>query len=169
MIDLLSEDSLPKDAGDFRLIDRKVIDVLSNSKDSNPYLRGMIAIAGFKQIGIPYDRNPRTEGESKFKIKNYIGLALDGIFNHSIIPLRIASFIGFVVSILSIILSLIYFTGKLIYGSFWNPGFATTTILILFSLSLNALFLGIIGEYIGRMYYQVKNNPDVIIDETINI
>ena len=169
LINLVSEDPLPKDAGDFRLIDKKVIDVLRNSEDSNPYLRGIIATMGFQQIGIPYDRNSRTKGKSKFMIKDLIGLALDGILNHSIIPLRIATFIGFFVSMIAVVLSLIYFTGKLLYGPFWDAGFATTTILILISIGLNGFFLGIIGEYIGRIFKQVKYSSLTIIEEKINI
>ena len=169
LIDFLSEDYLPKDAGDFRLIDRKVLNVLKEIRDQQPYLRGAIAAVGFKQIGIPYDRNARIRGKSKFSMGNMIRLALDGMLNHSIIPLRIAIYTGFFVTVISIVLVIVYFIGKLIYGPLWNAGFATTTILILISIGLNGLFLGIIGEYIGRIYKQVKDSPLIIIEETINI
>ena len=169
LIDFLSEEYLPKDAGDFRLIDRKVLNVLKEIRDQQPYLRGAIAAIGFKQIGIPYDRNARIRGKSKFSMGNMINLALDGMLNHSIIPLRIASYTGFFVTVISIVLVIVYFIGKLIYGPLWNAGFATTTILILISIGLNGLFLGIIGEYIGRIYKQVKDSPLTIIEETINI
>ena len=96
-------------------------------------------------------------------------LAMDGILNHSVIPLQIASYTGFFVTAISIVLVIIYFIGKLIYGPLWNAGFATTTILILISIGLNGLFLGIIGEYIGRIYKQVKDSPLTIIEERINI
>jgi dolichol-phosphate mannosyltransferase len=169
LIDFLSEEYLPKDAGDFRLIDRKVLNVLKEIRDQQPYLRGAIAAIGFKQIGIPYDRNARIRGKSKFSMGNMINLALDGMLNHSIIPLRIASYTGFFVTVISIVLVIVYFIGKLIYGPLWNSGFATTTILILISIGLNGLFLGIIGEYIGRIYKQVKDSPLTIIEQTINI
>ena len=168
IINFLSEDYLPKDVGDFRLIDRKIIDELKGIKDSQPYIRGTIASIGFKQIGIPYDRNIRTKGKSKFSMGSLISLALDGILNHSIIPLRIATFIGLFVSIITFILSIIYFLGKLIFGPSWSAGFATTTILILLSISLNTLFLGIIGEYLGRIYRQAKKLPLTIIEKKIN-
>ena len=168
LINILSEDYLPKDAGDFRLIDRKVINVLKQIQDSQPYIRGTIASVGFNQVGIPYDRNARISGKSKFKSGDMISLAMDGILNHSITPLRIATFIGFSVSILAVILSLIYFIGKLIYGPLWDAGFATTTVLILISIGLNGFFLGIIGEYIGRIYKQVKKQPITIIEKKIN-
>ena len=168
IINFLSEDYLHNDVGDFQLIDRKVIDVLKEEKDNQPYIRGTIASIGFKQIGIPYDRNARTKGKSKFSMGNMFSLAIDGILNHSIIPLRIATFVGLFISIITFILALIYFVGKLIYGPSWSAGFATTTILILLSISLNTLFLGIIGEYLGRMYKHVKKRPLIIIEKMIN-
>ena len=168
LIDFLSEEYLPKDAGDFRLIDRKVLNVLKEIRDQQPYLRGAIAAIGFKQIGIPYDRNARTKGKSKFSMGNMFSLAIDGILNHSVIPLRIATFVGLFISIITFILALIYLVGKLIYGPSWSAGFATTTILILLSISLNTLFLGVIGEYLGRMYKQVKKRPLTIIEKKIN-
>ena len=123
---------------------------------------------GFQQIGIPYNRRPRVKGESKFKVRDLIGLALDGILNHSIIPLRFATYFGLFVSMLTFIMASIYLFGKIIYGSSWVAGFATTTILILLSLSLNALFLGIIGEYLGRIYKQLKSSADTIIEKKLN-
>ena len=168
IINFLSEDYLHNDVGDFQLIDRKIIDLLKEEKDNQPYIRGTIASIGFKQIGIPYDRNARTKGKSKFSMGNMFSLAIDGILNHSIIPLRIATFVGLFISIITFILALIYFVGKLIYGPSWSAGFATTTILILLSISLNTLFLGIIGEYLGRMYKHVKKRPLIIIEKMIN-
>ena len=169
IINFLSEDYLPKDVGDFQLIDRKVIDILKEVRDNQPYIRGTIASIGFKQIGIPYDRNSRTKGKSKFSMSSLISLALDGILNHSIIPLRIATFVGIFISIITFILAITYFIGKIIYGPTWSSGFATTTILILLSISLNTLFLGVIGEYLGRIYKQVKKRPLTIIDKKVNI
>jgi polyisoprenyl-phosphate glycosyltransferase len=168
LLDLLSEDYLPKDSGDFRLVDRKVVDALKEMDDLQPYVRGSIASIGFEQIGILYDRNPRIKGESKFKLKELLGIAIDGIVNHSIIPLRIATFIGLFVSAITFFMAGYYFFRK-IFGADWPEGFAATTILLLFSLSINTLFLGVIGEYVGRIYKQVKRKPVTIIEETINI
>lgn len=167
MIDLLSEDHLPRDAGDFRLVDRKILDALKEIHDEQPYLRGTISSLGFNQIGIPYDRDERLRGESKFSFSQLIRLAFDGILNHSLVPLRFASYIGLAVSGITFIGLLVYLIGKL-FGANWPAGFATTTILILMSLSLNALFLGIIGEYLGRIYQQVKKRPLTIVDKKIN-
>ena len=164
LIDFLSEDHLPKDAGDFRLVDRRVLDELLKIEDQQPYLRGSIAALGFSQIGVPYDRSERKRGESKFSWRDLATLATDGILNHSIVPLRIATFIGLAVSFITVLGMIFYTAGRLLFGQNWPAGFATTTALILLSLSLNALFLGIIGEYVGRIYRQVKKRPITIIE-----
>lgn len=167
IIDSLSEDELPLDAGDFRLIDRCVLDELQKYEDNQPYLRGTIAALGFDQIGIPYDRAERQRGESKFSFGELIGLALDGILNHSVVPLRIATYLGLVISLVTFLGIVGYGVGRLFLGKHWPPGFATLIILILGSLSLNALFLGIIGEYLGRIYRQVKRRPLTIVERQV--
>src|SRR5262249_3029579 len=162
-----SEYPLPHDAGDFRLIDRRVLQELKKIDDYQPYLRGSIATLGFNQIGIPYDRLERAHGETKFSVGDLMGLALDGILNHSVIPLRIATFTGLTVSVLTFVGLIIYSVGKVTVGKDWPPGFATTTALTLISLSLNALFLGIIGEYLGRIYQQIKRRPTTVVETAI--
>jgi dolichol-phosphate mannosyltransferase len=168
LIDSLSEDDLPLDAGDFRLVDRRVLDELRNLDDSQPYLRGTVASLGFSQVGVPYNRAERARGESKFSFRELVGLALDGILNHSVVPLRIATYLGLAVSLLTFLAIVGYTVGRLFFGADWPPGFATIIILILGSLSLNALFLGIIGEYLGRIYKQVKRRPLTIIEREID-
>jgi polyisoprenyl-phosphate glycosyltransferase len=168
IIDSLSEDELPLDAGDFRLLDRCVLDELQKFEDNQPYLRGTIAALGFDQIGIPYDRAERQHGQSKFSFGELIGLAFDGILNHSVVPLRIATYLGLMISLLTFLGIVAYGVGRLFLGKNWPPGFATVIILILGSLSLNALFLGIIGEYLGRIYRQVKRRPLTIIEREVN-
>ena len=137
--------------------------------DSKIYLRGLIASFGFKQKGIEYDREKRKKGSSNFKLADLFGLAFDGILNHSMLPLRLASIVGILISLITIFGSLGYLIIKVYYPNTWPPGFATTTILILISISLNGLFLGIIGEYIGRIYNILKKRPNVIIDKKLNI
>lgn len=168
LVDFLSEDNLPVDVGDFRLIDRKVVDVLRQVDDAQPYLRGMIASMGFRQHGIEYDRRGRERGKSNFHFKDLVGLALDGILNHSTIPLRMASFLGIGVSALTVLAMLAYTISKFIFGFDWPAGFTTLAILSLAGISLNALFLGIIGEYLGRIYQQVKKRPIVIIEDELD-
>ena len=168
LIDLLSEDRLPLNAGDFRLIDRVILDELKKVDDQTPYLRGTIAAMGFKQTGIEYDRAERLRGESKFPLRRMIGFAVDGILNHSVIPLRVATFIGLATSLITLLSIPVYLIGRLILAKDWPAGFATTTILMLLSISLNALFLGIIGEYLGRIYKQVKRRPITIVEKSLN-
>lgn len=159
LVDFLSEDALPHDAGDFRLVDRCVIDQLKQVSDQQPYLRGLIASMGFKQTGIIYDRAARERGSSKFNFMRLFGLALDGILQHSIVPLRIATFFGVIMSGITALGAVYYLVTRLFAGANWPPGFATGTLLTLLSIGMNALLLGIIGEYIGRIYKNVKRMP----------
>lgn len=168
IIDLLSDTRLPHDAGDFRLVDRVILDELKHLKDADPYLRGTIAELGFGQIGIPYQREARRFGASKFPFSALIRLAIDGITNHSIVPLRLATYTGLAISIITLLGMLGYIAARFVFGKEWPSGFATTTALLLISLSLNSLFLGIIGEYLGRIYLQVKKRPETIIEEAFS-
>lgn len=167
-IDFLSEDRLPHDAGDFRLIDRCILDQLRSVSDSQPYLRGLIAAMGFKQIGVVYDRSARERGASKFGIAKLTSLALDGIFHHSIVPLRLATFAGLIMSVIAAAAAVYYVIERLTNPVGWPPGIASTTILILFSIGMNAILLGIIGEYVGRIYKNVKDMPLTIIEAAID-
>jgi polyisoprenyl-phosphate glycosyltransferase len=168
LIDLLSEDKLPVDAGDFRLISRRVIDIVCAYRDANPYLRGTIAALGFEQVGISYARSARKFGESKFPFSKLLSLALDGILNHSTVPLRFATYFGLATSVLTVVLMLCYTVGRLILGAVWPAGFTTLAALILLSISINAMLLGIIGEYLGRMYRQVRETPVSIIESVVD-
>lgn len=168
LIQFLSEDRLPLDAGDFRLVDRRVLDVLARIQDESPYLRGTLASIGFAQKGIPYDRAARTVGTSKFSLGDLFKLALDGILAQSTVPLRLATYTGLVVAVLTFFGIIGSIVGRVILGERWPAGFATTTVLILLSLSLNALFLGIVGEYIGRIYRQVRTRPLTIVETAID-
>jgi dolichol-phosphate mannosyltransferase len=165
IIDLLSDDDLPRDAGDFRLVSRRIVDLIKQVDDYHPYLRGLIASLGFEQVGIPYDRARRTSGETKFSVPRLIGLAVDGILVHSVIPLRIATFVGLTMSLVMMLGMIGYALSRLIFGHDWPAGFATTTVLLLLGITLNGLFLGIIGEYLGRLYQQAKKRPITIIEK----
>jgi glycosyltransferase involved in cell wall biosynthesis len=167
LVDMLSEEKIPVDAGDFRLISRRVIDILVSYRDANPYLRGTIATLGFRQDGIRYQRQARTRGESKFPFSKLMSLALDGILNHSIVPLRFATFFGLAISLITLLMMIGYSVSRLILGSTWPAGFTTLAALILISISINAMLLGVIGEYLGRMYRQVREAPLTIIETSI--
>lgn len=164
----ISTDILPPDAGDFRLIDRRILDLLRDYRDETPYLRGYITSLGYSQVGVPYDRAQRLRGKSSFPLTKLINFALDGIVNHSTVPLRIASFLGVVLSGLAVLMIGYYFIRWLISGADWPAGFATLAILMLVSLAMNAILLGIIGEYLGRIYKQVKPGPLTIVERRID-
>lgn len=168
VIAFLSTDNLPQDAGDFRLLDKKIITELRQLYDYSPYIRGLVASFGFNQTGIPYDRPDRRKGKSKFRLMDMVGLAMDGIANHSIVPLRLATYCGLIAFVSAIIILLVLVIGKLFFAQDWPRGYTTLIIAVMLSLGLNALFLGVIGEYIGRIYQQVKRRPLTIIDKLVN-
>jgi polyisoprenyl-phosphate glycosyltransferase len=168
VIHALSDDDLPVDVGEFRLVDRRILRELRQVEDTSPYVRGLISSMGFSQVGIPYDRSERIAGQSKFPLKSMIALALDGLLNHSLVPLRIASAVGLFVGSGTFILIFVYLVLKLMLGSHWPAGFATTTLLLLMSITLNALFLGIIGEYLGRIFMQSKHRPLPLVEAVLN-
>lgn len=163
-VSVISDQNLPVDAGDFRLVDRRILEEIRLVKDDSPYLRGIISEMGFRQIGIPYDRQARTRGKSKFSWANLFVLGVDGIINHSVMPLRIVFYSGMVFFLLTSVGILGVFISHWLIGSHWPRGFTTIVLIQLFSLSINTLFLGIIGAYIGRIFNQVKNKPLTIVE-----
>jgi dolichol-phosphate mannosyltransferase len=165
----ISSDNLMLDSGDFRLVDRSILDQLRRIDDVSPYTRGLTSLLAANQIGVAYDRVARKEGQSKFPLLKLMGLAVDGFIAHSTVPLRIATAAGIVIAILTAAASFFYLIGRLLFGMHWPEGFATTTILILFGISLNAIFLGIVGEYIGRIYEQIRLRPTTVIERSINL
>ena len=167
-INLLSDSEIPQNVGDFRLIDRSVLEQLKKSKNTNPYLRGMIAEFGFKTIGIEYARESRNFGKSKFSLKKIILLGLNGLFNHSTLPLRGASFVGGFILILSLLGAFYYLLLK-VFSSDLPQGLASIHILVLFGIGLNAFLLGIIGEYLLKILLIIRADQIAIIQETVNL
>lgn len=164
LISSISEDNLPRDVGDFRLCDKKVIEKIINIDDQDPYLRGLISSIGFKDYGINHERGIRKKNKTKFNIFSYLGNAINGITNHSILPLKLASYLGFLIFLICFVMTLFY----LFHGIFFenkSPGFTTQTLLILFAIAFNSIFLGIIGEYVGRIYRQIKKNDVFFIKD----
>lgn len=167
-IDMVSEHPIPRDVGDFRLVDRKIIDALSKMKTPSPYLRGMIAGLGFKQTGIVYDRDARVAGESKFGLSRLVRLGLTAVFNHSSVPLRFATLAGLVMLGVSVIGSFYYFLLRALHPEL-PQGLASIHILVLFSAGLQSLLLGVIGEYLLRIYLILRAEPVAIVEQALNI
>jgi glycosyltransferase involved in cell wall biosynthesis len=168
LINALSEDDLPLNAGEFRLVDRRILDELRRVEDTSPYVRGLISAMGFRQVGFEYDRQGRVAGESKFPFRAMLALGVDAVLNHSLVPLRLASLTSLFVGTVTFLLLMVYLIGWIVFGANWPRGFATTTILLLLSMTLNAMFLGIVGEYVGRIFMQSKRRPVTIVEETLN-
>lgn len=169
ILDRISDTSSHKvDAGDFRLVDRSVLTHLHNINDAQPYVRGLISEFAHNQIGVHYQRNKREFGKSKFPFRQLVRLASEGVYACSTTPLRIGTYLGITIAFLTTMMMIAYIVLRLFSSENIPEGFTTTTILILFGISLNALLLGIIGEYIGRIYNQLRNRPLVIVADALN-
>lgn len=168
IVNALSDDDLPVNAGEFRLVDRCILNELRKVEDTSPYLRGLISTMGFRQVGFEYDRQSRVAGESKFPLRAMVKLGVDAILNHSLVPLRLASWTSLVEGTVTSFLLFAYLVGFLLFGQQWPRGFTTTTVLLLLSMTLNAMFLGILGEYVGRIFMQSKKRPGVIVQAVVN-
>jgi glycosyltransferase involved in cell wall biosynthesis len=167
IIDKISEHPIPRDVGDFRLVDRRVIEAVGKTRTSSPYLRGMIAGLGFNQTGVVYDRDARVAGESKFNVSRLVRLGLTAVFNHSVVPLRAASFLGLLILAISVLGSIYYVALRLFHPEL-PRGLASIHILVLFGIGLNSFFLGIIGEYLLRIYLVVRAEPVAIVQQSLN-
>jgi glycosyltransferase involved in cell wall biosynthesis len=161
----LSSIRLPLDAGDFGLLSRRVIEELRRMPEHHRYLRGMRTWVGFRQIGIPIERSARQAGRTKYSPLKLLKLASDGIFAFSIVPLRAAALLGAGATTLSVLFSL-----YAVYAKFWlhSPqGFTALILTITFLSGINLFFLGIIGEYIGRVYEEAKGRPHYVVRKVI--
>lgn len=159
---------LVADAGDFRLIDRSIIEKLRAVDDVHIYLRGLISSLARNQTGIPFDRNKRLHNESKFRLKSLMSFAWEGILAHSSLPLQISLYVGLITAGGSVLLALFYALNRIFFPDASPEGFATTQILILFGIGLNGLFLGVIGAYIGRIYDEVRSRHTTVISDVVN-
>lgn len=169
LVNFLSDEKLPLNAGSFRLVDRKVVNELIKLDDYKPYTRGLITSIGFKQIGIKYTRRARPKGKSKSSFKYLIDFAINAIISYSIVPIRLCTYLGLGLAFLSFLGVLIYLVLKLFFWRALIPGIAGIIVLILMFSGVQLFFLGIIGEYIGAIHFQVRKKPFVIIEEKINI
>jgi glycosyltransferase involved in cell wall biosynthesis len=162
----LSNRMIPENASDFRLIDRKVYKIINSMKEKNKFLRGLVVWTGFKQIGVPFERQPRFAGESKADFMVVWRVAMNGIFSFSYFPLKIATAMGFLLSTMAFIAAFIEIYFYLVFGR-EVPGFTTTILVILFCFGMVFLIFGIMGTYIERIYDEVKQRPNFIVNTEI--
>lgn len=149
---------IPLDAGDFCVMDRRVVDLLVRMPERNRFVRGIRSWVGFKQIGVPYERHARHAGAPKYTFRKLLYLALDGLISFSHMPLRIITLLGFTVSFLSFLVALFYLVKKFTLGT-GVPGFTTLVVSIFFLAGIQLVTIGVIGEYIGRISDEVKRRP----------
>jgi len=158
LIHAVTNVDIPLDTGDFRLIDKKVVDIMNTMRERHRFLRGMSAWVGFKQVGVNYKRKPRYSGTSKYPLRKMVQFALNAITSFSYFPLQLATYIGFISAGLSVLAIPIIAILRLTTGTVLM-GQATTLIMVFFFGGVQLISLGIIGEYIGRIYDEVKGRP----------
>lgn len=164
----LSDTDIPLDSGDFCVMKKQVVDSMLTLQEKNPFLRGIRAWVGFEQIGVEYERAARIDGESGYTFKKLMKIALDGIFSFSSVPIRVITILGVLGLVFATVYSVLVIYESLVHG-IQVKGFATLAIIISFFSSLILICLGIIGEYIVRIYDEVRNRPYTVIEKTINV
>jgi glycosyltransferase involved in cell wall biosynthesis len=167
IIKRLTKVAIPLDTGDFRLMSRRVVEALRRSPERHRFLRGMVSWVGFNQVAIEYDRDVRHAGTSKYPLPTMIRFAIDGITSFSDIPLRFASYLGFTVSAVAFLYALLIIAFKIfsLKPPAYTPGWASTIVAVLFLGGVQLMSLGILGEYLGRVYDEVKGRPLYLISD----
>ena len=164
----VSKDKIPENAGDFRLLDRKVVEVIRKLPERNRFMKGLFAWAGFKQAAVEYDRVERETGRSKFGYWKLWTLALDGITSASTVPLRIWSYVGAFVALAAVAYSVFIAADTMVFGN-PVPGYASIIVSVLFLGGIQLISLGVLGEYVGRILTETKQRPLYVVRDTIGI
>jgi len=170
-LNMVSDIDIPLDSGDFCLLDRKVVDILNDQLPENiRFLRGMRSYIGLRQAGLQYERHKRAAGEAKYTFKKLVSLALDGIFGFTLLPLRMATYTGMFISLVCFLLTVFYLSARIFSISLKNvPGFATLAVGVFFLGGIMLIYMGVLGEYIGRIYIEVKKRPVYVVEEIIQM
>ncbi len=169
----LSDIEIPLDSGDFCLMDRKVVNQINDLPEKNRFIRGLRSWVGFKHIGIEYERHARADGDVKYTLRKLISLALSGLLSFSSIPLRLSSLLGFFIAGTSFVGFIFFFLYRIFdlklfgYSIKEAPGTATIFLTILFLGGIQLITIGILGEYIGKIFEEVKQRPTFVTDKTI--
>jgi polyisoprenyl-phosphate glycosyltransferase len=160
----MSDVDVPLDVGDFRLVDRRALDAFRSMRESNRYVRGMFSWIGFRQVGVPFTREERFAGETKYPLRSMVRFATDGIVSFSAYPLRLALKVGFLVSAFSFVLGIVFLASRLA-GFYSVPGLASIAVFVAFLGGIQLLLLGIMGEYIARIHDEVKGRPLYLVSD----
>jgi len=168
-IGALSETRIPKDTGDFRLIDREVIEVLKSMREENRYYRGMVSWVGFSQIGWFYERDKRYAGTSTFSFRKYVNFALNGLTSFTDKPLYFSSLLGFFITVAGFVLALSLVVAKLLDPSISIRGWTSLVAIVIFFGGIQLFSIGVLGIYISKIYREVKGRPLYIVSKKINI
>jgi polyisoprenyl-phosphate glycosyltransferase len=166
LIRRLSDTEIPLDTGDFRLLDRRVVQAIVAMPERDRFVRGMVSWVGFRQIGVPYRRAARFAGTTKYPLAKMVRFAVDGLLSFSIKPLRLSTYLGFVSAGLALA-AILYALGKRLFSADWVTGWTALIIAILFLGGVQLISLGIIGEYIGRLYGEAKRRPLFLVRERL--
>jgi len=160
----ITDTQIPHNTGDFRLLDKKVVRAVRSLGERTRFMKGIFAWVGFRQIAVEYERPMREHGAASLHFRNLWRLAVDGITSFSTLPLRVWSYIGLSIALFAFVYGVIILVKTLIFG-IDLPGYASTLVVILFLGGIQLISLGVIGEYIGRIFYEIKGRPNYIIDE----
>jgi glycosyltransferase involved in cell wall biosynthesis len=162
----ITDVSIPVDTGDFRLMDRCVVDAVKSMRETHRFIRGMVSWVGFRQTGVEYTRGKRLSGTTKYPLRKMLRFAWDGITGFSYFPLQLATYLGFGIAVLSALAILIVVYLRVFTHAHPLEGQATTLIVVLFLGGVQLISLGIIGEYLGRVYNEVKGRPLYVLSRT---
>jgi glycosyltransferase involved in cell wall biosynthesis len=168
LFQFLTRLSMPQEAGDFRLLDRKVVDVINAMPERTRFMKGIFSWVGFRQIGIPYEQTERRHGKSKWRFLRLLGFAIDALTAFSNFPLRVWGLVGSVISGLAFLYIVVRVIRVLIYG-IDVPGYESILVSVLFLGGMQLLTLGILGDYLGRVFNEVKGRPLYIVRETYGL
>ena len=167
LLNSLTDIRIPLDSGDFRLIDRKVADIIFSMREKNRFLRGMVSWVGFNQGAIEYERHERLAGETKYPLKKMLKFALDGIFSFSAKPLKYVEYLGGFSILISFYLLLSSLIKKLFHIGYLVDGWTSLMVVICFIGGIQLIGIGVVGEYVGRIYDESKNRPLYVIEKVI--
>jgi glycosyltransferase involved in cell wall biosynthesis len=166
LINRISEVEIPVDTGDFRLMDRAVVLALRRLPERDRFLRGLVSWVGYRQTEVPYDRAPRVAGTSKYPLRKMLRFSFDAIFSFSLVPLKVATFLGLAASVLAVV-GIVYALILRLFTDIWVSGWTLLFIAVLFMSGIQLTVLGVAGEYLGRIYLEVKRRPLYLLAEEV--